>query len=101
MKPPTHLAESAGKPRVSAINAYDRRKRTPLHRAAAAGAIDSIHLLVSVGAIVDAPDIEGLTPLFLCALMRDRDDAMRALIGHGAAVTARDVNGLTMLHRYL
>ena len=41
--------ENDGRPRVSAINAYDRRKRTPLHRAAAAGAIESIHLLVSKG----------------------------------------------------
>ena len=52
--------ENDGRPRVSAINAYDRRKRTPLHRAAAAGAIESIHLLIKVGAIVDAPDLEGL-----------------------------------------
>ena len=52
-----------------------------------------------MGAIVDAPDLEGLTPLFLCALMHDRDDAMRALMAHGASVTARDVEGLTMLHR--
>ena len=91
--------ENDGRPRVSAINAYDRRKRTPLHRAAAAGAIESIHLLIKVGAIVDAPDLEGLTPLFLCALMHDRDEAMRALMGHRASATARDVDGLTMLHR--
>ena len=62
--------ENEGKPRVSAVNAYDRRKRTPLHRAAGAGANESIHLLISVGAIVDAPDVDGLTPLFLCSLMR-------------------------------
>lgn len=71
-----------------------RDGRTPLHWACAFGVPDAIPLLLRAGAIVDARDGDGDTPLFSAGV-----EAARLLIAAGADVHAKNREGNVPLHR--
>lgn len=70
-------------------------KLTPLHFAARAGGhVGAVSLLLSVGAVVNAKDINGRTPLH-----RAQEKSVAVLlVAQGADVNARDDKGWTCLH---
>lgn len=55
------------------------RGETPLHRAAAFGTLETIHLLIDAGAHKEARDAHGDTPLSWGSWYRRPDDILRAL----------------------
>ena len=85
---------------------------TPLLRAARAGDVAAMKLLVARGALVDLPQTTGVTPLLAASGLgasptdtrgkfRTELDALGAatvLLDAGADVNGRDVNGRTALH---
>lgn len=78
---------------------YDtQRGVTPLHDAAAAGALRAIDALIAAGAVVDAlsRDDTRRTPL-LAACASGGTEACRALLRAGADPDARDASGVTPL----
>lgn len=76
------------------IHATDAFGRTGLHRAAEAGALGSIDLLLGRGAAVTAVDQYGVTPLML-ACAAEPAAACQRLLQAGADVTAADRAGHT------
>ncbi len=73
-------------------NVPDKLQNTPLHYAAMFGSAESVDLLLSSGAAVDAHNSSGTTPLQLAAWEFRRT---RALVEHGANVNAN--RGITPL----
>jgi ankyrin repeat protein len=85
---------------------------TPLLRAAKAGDVPAIRLLLAAGALVDLPTATGVTPLMAAAgngssgldtraRFRTEEravEAVKLLLAAGAEVNARDRNGSTALH---
>ncbi len=85
---------------------------TPLIRAAKAGDIDSMRLLLAHGALADLPQVNGVTPLMAAAGLRcyaidtrgrfktepQAIEAAKLLLATGAHVNARDKFGQTALH---
>lgn len=61
---------------------------TPLHYAASAGHANVCQLLADAGAIVDAGDADGNTPLFYCASGIGSESALRQPRTHSSAATA-------------
>jgi len=59
------------------------KAETPLHRAAAFGTLETIELLLGVGALVDAKDMNGDTPLSWASWYVRPDEILRRLC-HGA-----------------
>ena len=75
---------------------------TPLHwavrRAAVAGSVEAVGLLLNAGASVDAADATGETPLHKAAANGDAEVCER-LLEAGAALEARNLRGATPLRR--
>ena len=69
------------------VNAYDRRRHTPLHDAAVFGHKEIAELLIGKGADVNANDIIGWTPLHHAAENGQREIA-ELLIAEGADMNA-------------
>ena len=78
------------------VNERNRNNVTPLHWAAINGHRDTVDLLVSRGAEIDACDDEGRTPLFAAAAM-GRVEVVDYLIQKGADINAVDNDGVTPL----
>ena len=70
--------------------------QTPLHYAAKYGTARIINLLIDAGAIIDAEDHSGATPLHVAA--SSNPETLDALLDATADVKARDKNGATPLH---
>lgn len=65
-----------------------------MHFAARYGALDVVNWLVTMGASVNAADVNEVTPLHYAVLSLKRDVAA-ALISAGAQIDAKDANGFT------
>jgi ankyrin repeat protein len=90
----------------AAVEMQDKNKATPLHWAAKKGHTQSIVVLVSAGAYVDAQgggaslEAHGdkkATPLHMAA-MHGHSESIKALVAAGATVDARDDENATPLH---
>lgn len=71
--------------------------RSPLHRAAASGDLETLGRLLSEGGRVNARDKEEWTPLHLAAIA-DELEAAKLLIDRGADIDARGRYDMTPLH---
>lgn len=85
---------------------------TPLIRAAKAGDVPAMRLLIEHGANVDLPTVNGITPLMAAAgnasakldtrgrykTEEQAAEAVKLLLAAGANINARDRNGQTALH---
>lgn len=69
----------------ASVNAVDHKGKTGLHRAAQAGHVRIMNLLISNNAVVDKQDDKGETPLFE-AIKAGRVDAVQVLLDAGAEV---------------
>ncbi|MDQ7826146.1 MAG: ankyrin repeat domain-containing protein [Candidatus Eremiobacteraeota bacterium] len=69
-----------------------------IHWASAAGAADVVNLLISLGADINASDMNGITPLHSAAL-HGHISVIDILIEKGAGVNKPSSNGSTALHR--
>lgn len=82
------------------VNAATSDGLTALHKAVGCKKLKLIGVLVGMGAIVDAQDVNGETPLITAAASEtDSCEAMLALLQHGANTNARDTDMRTSLHR--
>lgn len=79
------------------VSCLDEVGQTPLHIAAASGAVGSVHLLVSHGASLSAQSSNGKTALHLASVY-ERSDVIDFLISEGADVDSPDRDGWTPLH---
>ena len=70
--------------------------RTVLHYAAEYGTDEMVNTLIDAGAVVDAKDNYGWTPL-MCAARYGTPENVKALIAKGADVNAKDEHGNTVL----
>ena len=70
---------------------------TPLHYAAYFGHKELVEILISKGAVINAPTENGLTPLHQAAYFGHKD-VVEFLISKGADVNATSINGATPLH---
>ena len=78
------------------VNGLDQQKRTPMHHAAEANAVNSLYWLWEQGGMVDARDYMGETPLF-SAMRSNAIDAMKWLKEYHADLSAKRENGDTLL----
>ncbi|KAG6535366.1 hypothetical protein ZIOFF_000332 [Zingiber officinale] len=65
------------------VNFRNSTGSTALHMAAAMGSVDVVDCLIDLGAMVDAEDVEGNTPLEV-ALRFKKDEVIKLLMKHGA-----------------
>ena len=79
------------------INAVDGWHRTALYSAVQRGHKGTASALLTLGANVDVPDCNGLTPLALAAMMGNAP-MVEMLLDNGAGITAKDTLSLTPLH---
>ena len=75
----------------------DYAKRTPMHIACLIGNHASCSYLLQSSIEIDAKDIQGMTPLFICVIM-GFVDLLRDLLSNGANISEQDVLGRTALH---
>src|SRR6266702_3313161 len=84
------------------VNARKKNKTTPLHSAASGGMLKTAEVLLDHGAIADAENDEGETPLNLVSQggygSQDGIDIARLLLERGVDVNARKKNKTTPLH---
>jgi ankyrin repeat protein len=81
----------------ASINKADRYGNTPLHRAATSyGKKDIVKLLLDAGAIINAQDNSGQTPLHNAAL-QGRKEIAELLLNAGASINQKDKKGETPL----
>ncbi len=73
------------------VHQRDSGGATPLDHAASAGSTNALRLLVACGALVDATNVTGLTPL-------GHADFVELLLAHGVRADTRDASGNTPLH---
>jgi ankyrin repeat protein len=62
------------------------KRETPLHRAAAFGTEETIHLLLDAGAVLDAKDVNGDTPLSWASWYGRPDSILRKLCYGGHSI---------------
>jgi ankyrin repeat protein len=86
------LREDPSQARLS----YGFRNSTLLHAAAYDGEVDAIKLLISIGADINAKEINGRTPLHLAA-NNGQLDAIETLVRNGADIEAKDGHEMTPL----
>ena len=79
------------------VNAKNKDKLTPLHRAVAGGHRAVTDLLLANKADVNAKGIYGWTPLHWAA-HEGREEVTELLLANKSDVNARDENGATPLH---
>lgn len=82
------------------VNAHDTDGSTPLHCATWKGHLETVAVLLSAGANVNAQNINehwGTTPLHAAAHANQAAIA-KLLIEHGADLNAKDLNGKTPMH---
>ncbi|KAK3607466.1 hypothetical protein CHS0354_015615 [Potamilus streckersoni] len=79
-------------------NQPNRAERSPLFNAALRGRNDVVRVLISLGAIIDQRDYQGVTPLGATAYY-NHGEAAELLIQHGADVNSESNNGETPLYR--
>ncbi|KAJ8614530.1 hypothetical protein CTAYLR_000819 [Chrysophaeum taylorii] len=90
-------AVGPGEPTTLILASGDACGRTPLHAAAARGRPRVSRALLRAGAVVDALDDHGATPLHLAFANENDtpDDVIRLLLDHGADAHRRNVIGET------
>jgi uncharacterized protein len=71
---------------------------SPLHAAAAFGLVDVVAVLLAAGAVVDAPDVLGSTPLISAVQSSRGGDCVYALLAAGANPRVVLQDGRTALH---
>ena len=91
-----NLKDWLDKPRVN-IRARDIGGETPLHYAAAEGALNAISALIAKGADVNDRDGKGNAPAHAAAATTNFE-AVKKLAKHGADMSAMNNNGETPLH---
>jgi hypothetical protein len=80
------------------VNSCDEADgRSSLHKAVCCADLSGVHLLLSLGADVEARDADGRTPLLAAAGFAQMD-LCAALLGAGADLLAVDDNGWSVLH---
>lgn len=79
------------------LNCHDRYGWTPLHSAAFHGNLESVELLIKLGADVHAVEKYGKTALHL-AVSQSRNAICDLLVKKGANVMSADCHGMTCLH---
>ncbi len=67
------------------VNVRDHKGKTPLHRAAQAGFLETFSLLMSAGAQLNATDAKGETPLF-DAVRAGRVEMVKQILASGADI---------------
>ena len=83
-------------PRSAALGRLSDGTPSDLARAAREGRVAELDRLIAQGAVIDAPDEAGRTPLML-ATISGHADAVRRLLAAGAITTLTDREGLTAL----
>ena len=76
------------------VNAKDLYFRTALHCATIEDDLNSVSRLVSLGAIIDAQDKDGNTPLFFAIRYRVSPAITDFLLAHGASLTISNKYGV-------
>ena len=89
----------------SNLNATDKEQNTVLHTCLKWGihnewAVSYVEFLTTEGCEVNARDINGFTPLDICAQNAYEYDVFDILIKAGADVNSKDNSGSTPLHKY-
>ncbi|RDA82345.1 hypothetical protein CP532_1241, partial [Ophiocordyceps camponoti-leonardi (nom. inval.)] len=74
----------------------DKRGQYPIHRAAAAGSVPMVRLLLQNKSPVSPTDVEGFTPLHH-AIAEGHGDVAVVLLEHGADFTLKNCDGETAL----
>ena len=90
--------EAAATPLPPLVGGELDRGKTALHLAAERGNKAALTALLDAGALVDARDALGRTPLHLACRWPDHVELVRRLIEAGADIHARDAHGQTPLH---
>jgi len=78
------------------INSRDSKLNTPLHFAAFKGKLETVKYLLSIGADINAVDVDNTTPL-LSAALGNQIKTFSYLIGKGADLSIVRTDGLTPL----
>ncbi|MEM7363098.1 MAG: ankyrin repeat domain-containing protein [Pseudomonadota bacterium] len=81
------------------VNAVDHKGKTGLHRAAQAGHVRIMNLLITNGATIDQQDHKGETPLFE-AIKVGRLDAVQLLVDAGATADDKSVKAANKHRTY-
>ncbi len=79
------------------VNAASQQHMTPLMRVGSPRTAEL--LLLERGALVDAIDVDGWTPMFWCVLEGDQRATIRVLVRAGANVARRGHDGESALQR--
>jgi ankyrin repeat protein/mono/diheme cytochrome c family protein len=77
------------------VNAANRRRSTPLHWALDDEA--KVRLLLSRGAAINTRQVDGRTPLYIAASMRNGASLVKLLLDNGANPSLATANGMTPL----